>query len=218
MGALCIAYSGRCLLSGYMNHRDSNQGSCTNACRWNYGVNEADVTPEGNVQLKVLGQPTAPTAPDGRMFLLEESQRPGEFMPAFEDEHGTYIMNSRDLRAVEHVRQFTEMGLSSLKIEGRTKSFFYVARTAQAYRQGDRRLSRRPRSQRVGDAQSQQPLQPGLYRRFLQPQADLGTTELRGQPFHLAPATVRGRCDREQWFGASDRREKTVSEWATNSN
>jgi putative protease len=69
------------------------------------------------------------------MFLLEEEARPGELMPAFEDEHGTYIMNSRDLRAVEHVAQFVEMGLSSLKIEGRTKSYFYVARTAQVYRQ-----------------------------------------------------------------------------------
>ncbi len=140
-GALCIAYSGRCLLSGYMNHRDSNQGACTNACRWNYDVNEAEQTAEGNVRLKVLSDPTtngccesAGAAPTERMFLLEEETRPGEFMPAFENEHGTYIMNSRDLRAVEHVEQFVQMGLSSLKIEGRTKSHFYVARTAQVYR------------------------------------------------------------------------------------
>ncbi|MCA9218027.1 MAG: tRNA 5-hydroxyuridine modification protein YegQ [Planctomycetales bacterium] len=140
-GALCIAYSGRCLLSGYMNHRDSNQGACTNACRWNYDVHEAVQTPQGDVQLKVLGETTndgdccsnnAP--PTEQYFLLEEENRPGEFMPAFEDEHGTYIMNSRDLRAVEHVEEFVQMGLSSLKIEGRTKSYFYVARTAQAYR------------------------------------------------------------------------------------
>ncbi|MBP87819.1 MAG: U32 family peptidase [Planctomycetaceae bacterium] len=143
-GALCIAYSGRCLLSGYMNHRDSNQGACTNACRWNYDVSEAVQTAEGDVQLKVLNEPIAASvgccdsedaAPDERVFLLEEEGRPGELMPAFEDEHGTYIMNSRDLRAVEHVKQFVEMGLSSLKIEGRTKSYFYVARTAQVYRQ-----------------------------------------------------------------------------------
>lgn len=143
-GALCIAYSGRCLLSGYMNHRDSNQGACTNACRWNYDVNEAEQTLEGDVQLKILNQPETTSteccssevaAPDERMFLLEEAGRPGELMPAYEDEHGTYIMNSRDLRAVEHVRQFVDMGLKSLKIEGRTKSFFYVARTAQVYRQ-----------------------------------------------------------------------------------
>jgi putative protease len=143
-GALCIAYSGRCLLSGYMNHRDSNQGACTNACRWNYDVNEAVQTPEGDVQLKFLDKPQEEATdccssdsaqPEQRMFLLEEEGRPGELMPAYEDEHGTYIMNSRDLRAVEHVQQFTQMGLSSLKIEGRTKSFFYVARTAQVYRQ-----------------------------------------------------------------------------------
>ena len=155
-GALCIAYSGRCLLSGYMNHRDSNQGACTNACRWNYQVNEAEQTPEGDVQLKVLNQPpsdsccsTSDAEPESRMFLLEETNRPGELMPAYEDEHGTYIMNSRDLRAVEHVPTFVQMGLSSLKIEGRTKSYFYVARTAQVYRQaiddaaGGRQLDQR---------------------------------------------------------------------------
>ena len=143
-GALCVAHSGRCLLSGYMNHRDSNQGACTNACRWNYDVNEAVQTPEGDVQLKVLNNDSAESRgccgsgnaePEQRIFLLEEENRPGELMPAYEDEHGTYIMNSRDLRAVEHVRQFVDMGLSSLKIEGRTKSYFYVARTAQVYRQ-----------------------------------------------------------------------------------
>ena len=141
-GALCIAYSGRCLLSGYLNHRDSNQGACTNACRWNYNVHEAVQTPEGDLQLQILdeSQPHAGcdsegAAPTERMFLLEEETRPGELMPAFEDEHGTYIMNSRDLRAVEHVEKFVQMGLTSLKIEGRTKSYFYVARTAQVYRQ-----------------------------------------------------------------------------------
>lgn len=141
-GALCIAYSGRCLLSGYMNHRDSNQGACTNACRWNYEVKEAVQTVEGQIRLPVLGSPSEPSdfisqnaAPQEKMFLLQEAHRPGELMPAFEDEHGTYIMNSRDLRAVEHVPQFVHMGLASLKIEGRTKSYFYVARTAQVYRQ-----------------------------------------------------------------------------------
>jgi putative protease len=143
-GALCIAYSGRCLLSGYLSHRDSNQGACTNACRWNYEVSEAEMTAEGEVKLKAAGElPVATTdccepagaAPQQSMYLLEEAERPGQMMPAFEDEHGTYIMNSRDLRAVEHVGQFVQMGLSSLKIEGRTKSHFYVARTAQVYRQ-----------------------------------------------------------------------------------
>lgn len=142
-GALCIAYSGRCLLSGYMNHRDSNQGACTNACRWNYSINEAEQTIEGDIQLKILNpEPNSSSCcsstdapPEDRVFLLEEPNRPGEFMPVFEDEHGTYIMNSRDLRAVEHVPEFVRMGLASLKIEGRTKTYFYAARTAQVYRQ-----------------------------------------------------------------------------------
>jgi putative protease len=131
-GALCIAYSGRCLLSGYMTHRDSNQGACTNSCRWDYQTVEAKQTTEGNIipaQVEVSPSPAA-----GKMFLLEEKQRPGELMPAWEDEHGTYIMNSKDLRAIQHVQRLVEMGIRSLKIEGRTKSFFYVARTTQAYR------------------------------------------------------------------------------------
>ena len=70
-------------------------------------------------------------APTKELFLIEEANRPGEFMTAHEDEHGTYIMNSKDLRAVEHVERLAEMGVHSLKIEGRTKSFYYCARTAQ---------------------------------------------------------------------------------------
>ena len=115
-GALCVAYSGRCLLSGYFNRRDANQGSCTNSCRWDYKL-----------------KPAAPDAA-GDVWLLEERERPGELMPIEEDEHGSYIMNSRDLRAVEHVRRLVDIGVDSLKIEGRTKSAYYVARTAQVYR------------------------------------------------------------------------------------
>jgi len=118
-GALCIAYSGRCLLSGYLAHRDSNQGACTNTCRWKYNAYESRETSTGDV---------VPVA------LLEEEKRPGELMPAFEDEHGTYIMNSRDLRAVQHVHTLASIGIDSLKIEGRTKSAYYTARTTQVYR------------------------------------------------------------------------------------
>lgn len=116
-GALCIAYSGRCLLSGYFNHRDANQGTCTNSCRWDYKVKPAAEDASGDV------------------YLIEESQREGSYMPVEEDEHGTYVMNSKDLRAIEHVKRLVEIGVDSLKIEGRTKSPYYVARTAQAYRQ-----------------------------------------------------------------------------------
>jgi putative protease len=115
-GALCVAHSGRCLLSGYFNRRDANQGSCTNSCRWEYKLRRASAE--------------AASGP----WQLEEQERPGELMPIEEDEHGTYIMNSKDLRAVEHVQRLVEIGVDALKIEGRTKSSYYVARTAQVYR------------------------------------------------------------------------------------
>lgn len=161
-GALCIAYSGRCLLSGYMNHRDSNQGACTNSCRWPYQVHDAAETETGDIVAVRPDVQLAAVAANGtglgrwtpadatpqevndarwdeqeraqRVFLLQQEQRPGEYMPAYEDEHGTYIMNSRDLRAVQHVHRLAQMGVHSLKIEGRTKSHYYVARTAQVYR------------------------------------------------------------------------------------
>ncbi|NOI67236.1 tRNA 5-hydroxyuridine modification protein YegQ [Vibrio sp. 99-8-1] len=138
-GALCMAYSGRCLLSGYINKRDPNQGTCTNACRWEYKVEKAQESDSGQIveiqeaierpdNTLGLGKPT------DEVVLLSESHRPEEKMAAFEDEHGTYIMNSKDLRAVQHVDRLTKMGVHSLKIEGRTKSFYYCARTAQVYR------------------------------------------------------------------------------------
>ncbi len=140
-GALCMAYSGRCLLSGYLNKRDPNQGACTNACRWDYKMHEGREDEAGQVVHKYEPIPTQrvePTlgigAPTDALFLLEEKKRPGELMATYEDEHGTYIMNSKDLRAIEHIPRLTQMGIHSLKIEGRTKSFYYCARTAQVYR------------------------------------------------------------------------------------
>lgn len=183
-GALCMAYSGRCLLSGYINKRDANQGTCTNACRWSYNTykateNEAgdivpiadsaqtfnpstDTSATAKIDLQTIAEPSAITgmndaedslpatinlngdrvmgedyveAPSDEVVLLEEQNRPGELMAMYEDEHGTYIMNSKDLRAVELVPDLVKMGVHSLKIEGRTKSHYYVARTAQVYRQ-----------------------------------------------------------------------------------
>ncbi len=121
-GALCVAYSGRCLLSGYFNHRDPNQGTCTNSCRCDYKLKAGEEDAGGDVHSSA------------QVWLLEEKERPGELMPIEEDEHGTYIMNSKDLRAIEHVQRLIEIGVNSLKIEGRTKSPYYVARTAQVYR------------------------------------------------------------------------------------
>ena len=149
-GALCIAYSGRCLLSGYFNHRDPNQGTCTNACRWDYKVHEAGDSDAGDAQLLsgfnfnqaqeeanfafegINGQVRHPAA--DKVFLIEEANRPGELMPIMEDAHGTSIMSSKDLRAIEQVAKLVEIGVDSLKIEGRTKSVYYVARVAQSYR------------------------------------------------------------------------------------
>ena len=169
-GALCIAYSGRCLLSGYFNHRDPNQGTCTNACRWEYKTSEATEAAEGKYVPKEAILPMdalrpSPLAGEGlgmggqlaacgdqqrhpladKVYFLEETNRPGELMPVMEDEHGTYIMNSKDLRAIEHVQRLTEIGVDCLKIEGRTKSHYYVARTAQAYKQAiDDAIAGRP--------------------------------------------------------------------------
>ncbi len=147
-GALCIAYSGRCLLSGYFNSRDPNQGSCTNSCRWDYKVHDAKEDAAGVVRLKdfnfeeeanksqLSSCGSLPRHPEAnKVFLIEEKGRPGELLPIMEDEHGTYIMNSKDLRAIEHVERLTKIGVDSLKIEGRTKSRYYVARTSQSYRQ-----------------------------------------------------------------------------------
>ena len=131
-GALCMAYSGRCLLSGYMNHRDANQGACTNACRWNYKPVQHSHDQTGDL---IATSADSVETFEPKEILLEEPNRPGGFIPAYEDEHGTYIMNSKDLRAVQHVGRFVQMGVDSLKIEGRTKSHFYVARTVQVYRQ-----------------------------------------------------------------------------------
>ncbi|TJZ65906.1 prephenate-dependent tRNA uridine(34) hydroxylase TrhP [Chitiniphilus eburneus] len=164
-GALCIAYSGRCLLSGYFNHRDPNQGTCTNACRWDYKVHEAFEDDAGQAQViqfdfrKAMDEANNAFAAAGdtprhpladRPYLIEETQRPGELMEVMEDEHGTYIMNSKDLRAIEHIERLVAIGVDSLKIEGRTKSRYYVSRTAQTYRQA------------IDDAVAGRPFNPAL--------------------------------------------------------
>ena len=140
-GALCVAYSGRCLLSGYFNHRDPNQGTCTNSCRWDYKVKASEENGTGDAV--PLNQ---------RVWLLEEGTRPGQLMPVEEDEHGTYVLNSKDLRAIEHVGRLVEIGVDSLKIEGRTKSPYYVARACQAYRRA------------IDDAVAGKPLDASLVR------------------------------------------------------
>ena len=142
-GALCIAYSGRCLLSGYFNHRDPNQGTCTNACRWNYTIKKTIPIDTGDVEAAHLQNRRHPQADS--LYLLEEENRPGSELPIMEDGHGTYIMNSKDLRAVENIAKLIDIGVDSLKIEGRTKSIYYVARATQVYRRAiEDALSHKP--------------------------------------------------------------------------
>jgi len=117
-GAICIAYSGRCLLSNYFSHRDPNQGTCTNSCRWEYRLYKND-------QIR-------PDPAD--IFFLEENERPGYMMPIDEDEHGTYIMNARDLSTIHLLDRLIATGVNSLKIEGRTKSVYYLSVITRAYR------------------------------------------------------------------------------------
>lgn len=110
-GALCISYSGRCLLSSYLTHREANLGVCTNSCRWKFKVWEGRGT-----------------------YALEEAERSGELFPIEEDEHGAYILNSKDLCAIEHLQDLWEAGVSGMKVEGRTKSVYYLAHVGRAYR------------------------------------------------------------------------------------
>jgi len=101
-GAMCISYSGRCLLSNYFTGRDANRGECTHPCRWKYAINE--------------------------------ETRPGEFLPVYENDRGTYIFNSKDLCMIEHIPEMIDAGIDSFKIEGRMKTALYVACVARTYR------------------------------------------------------------------------------------
>ena len=175
-GALCMAYSGRCMLSGYMNKRDANQGACTNACRWKYKVHETHQDENGDVipvqNLNTDSNCSSNSDADELHMQAQHQfdepvllQRHDEDMfAAEEDEHGTYFMNSKDLRAVQHVERLTQMGIHSLKIEGRTKSYFYCARTAQIYRKA------------IDDALAGKPFDPSLMTQ-LEGLANRGYTE-----------------------------------------
>ena len=206
-GALCIAYSGRCLLSGYINKRDPNQGTCTNTCRWKYDAHEAKETDSGDVIPAAadiwepeIRQPTLGEGePTDKIFLLQEETRPNEYMPAYEDEHGTYIMNSKDLRAIQHVKRLVDMGVHSLKIKGRTKSHYYVARTAQTYRKAiDDALAGRDFDMGLMDTLenlSNRGYTEGFYRRHVHDEYqnyERGASEATKQQF-VGEATGEGR-------------------------
>lgn len=121
-GAMCISYSGRCLLSNFFVGRDANQGACTHPCRWKYSV----LAKEKEHEVSRLNEELE--------YAIEEETRPGEYMPVYENERGTYIFNSKDLCMIEHVPEMIEAGIDSFKIEGRMKTALYVATVARTYR------------------------------------------------------------------------------------
>jgi len=127
-GAMCMTYSGRCLLSNFMAERGANQGNCANSCRWNYNVRMR--LKDGTVQALDIDENNI----DMFEFLLEEGCRPGEFMPIEEDGRGSYILNSKDLCIMPKLDEYLKIGVDSLKVEGRGKSEYYVAVVARAYR------------------------------------------------------------------------------------
>ena len=133
-GAMCISYSGRCLLSNFLVGRDANQGSCTHPCRWKYSI-------------------------------VEES-RPGEYMPVYENERGTYIFNSKDLCMIEHMDDILTSGIDSLKIEGRMKTALYVATVARTYRKAIDDYLEDPAKYQANTSWYQEQIAGCTYRKF----------------------------------------------------
>ena len=133
-GAMCISYSGRCLLSNYFTGRDANQGACTHPCRWKYAV--------------------------------VEEKRPGEYLPVYENERGTYISNSKDLCMIEHIPELMESGIDSFKIEGRMKTALYVATVARTYRRAIDDYKQSPELYREHMAWYQEQISNCTYRQF----------------------------------------------------
>ena len=133
-GAMCISYSGRCLLSNYFTGRDANQGACTHPCRWKYAV--------------------------------VEEKRPGEYLPVYENERGTYIFNSKDLCMIEHIPELMESGIDSFKIEGRRKTALYVATVARTYRRAIDDYKQSPELYREHMAWYQEQISNCTYRQF----------------------------------------------------
>lgn len=125
-GAMCMAVSGRCLISSYLTGRSGNKGHCTQPCRWSYQLGTAGEGARGAYE------PLEGIAPTE--FLLEEEKRPGEFFPIEQDDRGTFIMNAKDMNMLAHLRELACAGVDSIKIEGRNKKAFYVASVVGAYR------------------------------------------------------------------------------------
>jgi U32 family peptidase len=138
-GAICIAYSGRCLLSSYLTGRDANQGSCAQSCRWEYKVLKQN-TANSEQKADVLTEKNSMTIrnksiiPKNAEFVLEEKLRPNEFIPIEEDSNGTYLLNSRDICAISFIKDLMKIKTTSFKVEGRNKSVYYASIVARTYR------------------------------------------------------------------------------------
>ncbi|HRA81696.1 MAG TPA: U32 family peptidase C-terminal domain-containing protein, partial [Thauera sp.] len=223
-----------------------NQGSCTNSCRWDYKLHEAADDVTGDVQARgntPIGNPkdagavgtatrTKLDATQGvalgggprhiggsKVWLLEEGTRPGEMMPIEEDEHGTYILNSKDLRAVEHVQRLVGIGIDSLKIEGRTKSPYYVARASQGYRRAiDDAVGSRPFDTRLlGELEglASRGYTDGFYQRhhtpehqnYLRGHSESGRSLLVGEMVGYDAARGLAEVEVKNGFGVGDRLE-----------
>ncbi len=131
-GAICMAYSGRCLISNYLSNRDPNQGTCSHSCRWEFKVFKDERT-EAELET-VTGRPEEYEELTGN-FYLDEKERPGELMEIDEDQYGTYLMNSRDLCAIDYIEDLANAGIISFKVEGRNKTVNYIASTGLAYKE-----------------------------------------------------------------------------------
>lgn len=144
-GAICIAYSGRCLISNYMNHRDANQGTCTNSCRWKYDLGQHTKSLLSKEKNQTSLSSTEHYKSPGSRYFVEEKERSDEQFPLEEDENGTYLFNAKDLCAVELLSDIRDAGVMSFKIEGRTKSAYYTAMATRSYRKAiDDMISGKP--------------------------------------------------------------------------
>ncbi len=149
-GAICMAYSGRCLISNYLSNRDGNQGACTNSCRWEYKVyKKGDIQPDSCCKTenpnKTETQQGNEYVPLKDQFYVKESERPDELFELDEDEHGSYLMNSKDLCAIDSLAELRDAGVCSFKVEGRSKSVYYLSMITRAYRRAiDDMMAGRP--------------------------------------------------------------------------
>lgn len=185
-GAMCISYSGRCLLSSFMAGRDANKGACTHPCRWKYSV-------------------------------VEES-RPGEYMPVFENERGTYIFNSKDLCMIEHIDELLESGIDSFKIEGRMKTALYVATMARTYRLAIDDCLKNPAYYRERMAFYKSEIAKCTYRKyttgffFSKPNEDTQIYDSNTYEHEYTYLGIVGDCNDSGYYGIEQRNKFSVGE------